>query len=99
MKILITSNEHQHYDRVGEIVGRFGERWKVRIPDRSGSVVTFVSEGEFKPTRDEALENVDPAGTLSEDGRYQADGLGCVERISSVERDWLDPSAHNPRGY
>ena len=36
---------------------------------------------------------------MSGSGRYQADGLGCVERVSGVERDWDDPAAHRPRGY
>jgi hypothetical protein len=50
MRVLITSNGHKHYDRTGEIVGKLGDRWKVRIPDRNGSIFTYVIEGEYKPT-------------------------------------------------
>jgi hypothetical protein len=52
MKILITSNDHPHYDRVGEIVGKYKEKWEVRIPNKDGGLVTFVNEGDFKPTKD-----------------------------------------------
>lgn len=52
MKILITSNGHRHYDRVGEIVGKVQDgRYRVRIPNRAGQIVTVVSEGQFKPIK------------------------------------------------
>ena len=54
--ILITSNDHPHYDRVGEIVGRYKGKWEVRIPNKDGGLVTFVNEGDFKPTKDQSLE-------------------------------------------
>lgn len=100
MRILITKNDHLHYDKVGEITGLTeGRRYTVRIPHKSGSIQTTVVEGEFKEIKqqDEPKVKPAPAGTLSADGRYQADGLGYVERVSSVERDWDDPAAH--RGY
>jgi hypothetical protein len=88
MKILITSNKHRHYDRVGEIVQKEPDgRWRVRIPNAEGSIITLVRDQEFKEVKQEP----DPPGTPSPDGRYQADGLGCVERVSSVERDWDGP--------
>jgi hypothetical protein len=55
MKILITSNDHPHYDRVGEIVGKHNGKWEVRIPHRDGSLVTFVNEGDFKPTKEQTF--------------------------------------------
>lgn len=95
-RILITSNDHPHYDRTGEIVQKEPDgRWRVRIPHKDGTIVTFVSEQEFKPTKVQP----EPAGTLSKSGEYQADGLGCVEKVSSVERDWDQPRAQNPYGY
>lgn len=127
MKILITSNDHPHYDKTGEIVGRLGEKWEVRIPNKGGSLVTFVNEGDFKLTKDqsvteavEAAKNGDPeplARLISEvngEGNeqkakaaaerirrsdYQPDGLGCVEKVSGVERDWDQPRPDNPYGY
>lgn len=102
MKILITANDHFHYDRTGDITAQQNDgRYVVRIPGKLGSIYTVVAEGEFKPVKqqDDKKSKVDPAGTLSKSGKRQADGLGCVERVSSVERDWDDPAAHNPRGY
>lgn len=88
MRIVITNNKHRHYDRVGEIVQKEpDDRWRVRIPDKHGSIITLVRDKDFK----EIKRQSDVAGTLSEDGRYQADGYGCVERVSSVERDWDGP--------
>ena len=88
MRIVITSNKHPHYDRVGEVVQKEPDgRWRVRIPSKEGSIVTLVREKDFKEIKRQA----DQAGTLSADGRYQADGHGCVERVSSVERDWDGP--------
>jgi len=88
MKVLITSNKHRHYDRVGTIVQKEPDnRWRVRIPNEDGTIVTLVREGEFKEVKQEP----DPPGTLSPSGDYQADGLGCVEKVSSVERDWDGP--------
>ncbi len=96
MRIVITNNKHPHYDRVGEVVQKEpDDRWRVRIPSKEGSIVTLVRDKDFK----EIKRQVDAAGTPSEDGRYQADGLGCVERVSGVERDWDNPSAHRPLGY
>lgn len=48
MRILITSNSHPYYNRVGEIVGRTEKRYSVRIPGRRGTILTLVSEGQFK---------------------------------------------------
>ena len=96
MRIVITSNKHPHYDRVGEVVQKEPDgRWRVRIPSKEGTIVTLVRDKDFKEIKRQA----DKAGTPSESGEYQADGLGCVERVSSVERDWDNPAAHNPRGY
>lgn len=96
MRIVITSNTHPHYDQVGEVIQKEPDgRWRVRIPSKEGSIVTLVRDKDFK----EIKRQEDEAGTPSQDGRYQADGLGCVERVSGAERDWLDPAAHNPRGY
>lgn len=95
MRIVITSNTHPHYDRVGEIVQKEPDgRWRVRIPSKEGSIVTLVRDKDFKE-----IKRQDDAGTLSKSGTYQADGFGCVEKVSSVERDWLDPAANNPQGY
>lgn len=95
-RILITSNTHPHYDRTGDIVQKEPDgRWRVRIPHKDGSIITLVRDKDFK----EVKQQPDDAGTPSESGEYQADGLGCVEKVSGVERDWLDPAAHNPRGY
>ena len=88
MRIVITSNTHPYYDRVGEVIQKEpDDRWRVRIPDKHGSIVTLVRDKDFK----EIKRQSDAAGTPSEDGRYQADGLGCVERVSGVERDWDGP--------
>ena len=88
MRIVITNNKHRHYDRVGEVIQKEPDgRWRVRISGREGSIVTLVRDKEFKEIKRQA----DKAGTLSADERYQADGLGCVERVSSVERDWDGP--------
>lgn len=88
MRIVITNNKHPHYDRVGEVIQKEPDgRWRVRIPSKGGSIVTLVREKDFKEIKRQA----DQAGTLSADGRYQADGQGCVERVSSVERDWDGP--------
>jgi len=52
VRILITANSHRHYDRVGTIVGKAEDgRYRVRIPDAAGSILTSVAEGEFKPTK------------------------------------------------
>ena len=53
MMILITSIDHPHYDRVGEIVSKFENKWEVKIPHKGGSITTFVNEGDFKPTKDQ----------------------------------------------
>jgi hypothetical protein len=49
MKILITSNSHKHYGRVGEITakGKDGS-YIVRIPNKDGSIQTSVKEKQFK---------------------------------------------------
>lgn len=129
MKILITSNDHPHYDKVGEIVGRYKDKWEVRIPSRNGGLVTFVNEGDFKMTKDQDLEKAVKAAKEGDSGPladlmskrtakqneakakeatkrirsqrsdYQSDGLGCVEKVSSVERDWDQPRPDNPYGY
>ena len=105
MKLLITDNGHVHYDRIGEITGRDGDTYRVGIPHRDGSIQTSVKEGQFKIVKRQTTKGiefdggppehgrykVDPPGTLSESGRYQADGLGCVEKVSGVERDWDGP--------
>ena len=54
MMILITSLDHPHYDRVGEIVGKLQDKWEVKIPNKDGSLTTFVNEGDFKPTKDQS---------------------------------------------
>ena len=52
MKVLITSNSHRHYDRVGQIVGKEDDgRYKVRIPNAQASIFTLVQEGQFKPIK------------------------------------------------
>ena len=96
-RILITSNKHRHYNRTGDIFQKEPDgRWRVRIPDgEGGAIITLVREQEFKPIKNQP----EPPGTPSEGGEYQGDGLGCVEKVSSVERDWDNPAAHNPRGY
>jgi len=52
VKILITSNSHEHYDRVGKIIGKLPDgRYLVEIDDPSGHLFALVSEGQFKPTK------------------------------------------------
>ena len=52
LRILITSNSHQHYDRTGVIVARVpGGDHQVRIPNERGAIVTYVKEGQWKPTK------------------------------------------------
>lgn len=52
LKLLITSNDHQHYDRTGVIVAATKDgRHQVRIPNERGAIVTYVKEGEWKPTK------------------------------------------------
>lgn len=99
MRALIVNNKHQHYDRIGELIERRdGERWIMRIPHRDSTLQTTVSDQDIKIIKRQTTKGIefqpDPPGTLSRSGKYQADGLGCVERVSSVERDWLDPAAH-----
>ena len=48
MKILITSNGHQHYGKTGEIVSRDDTSYIVRIPHRRGTIQTRVREQQFK---------------------------------------------------
>ena len=48
MKILITSNGHQHYGRTGVIVRRDSDAYVVRIPDKRGTIQTLVREKQFK---------------------------------------------------
>lgn len=52
MMVLITSLDHPHYDRVGEIVAKFEGKWEVKIPNKDGSITTFVNEGDFKPIKE-----------------------------------------------
>lgn len=56
MKILIVSNKHVHYGRVGEIVGRTGQTYSVRIPHRTGSILTLVRDNQFKPIKRQESE-------------------------------------------
>lgn len=53
LRILITSNDHKHYDRTGVIVARVpgGNHHQVRIPNERGTIVTYVKEGQWKPTK------------------------------------------------
>lgn len=52
MKILITSNSHLHYDKVGQIIRKNKDgSYAVQIPNEEGTIRTKVSEGEFKPTK------------------------------------------------
>lgn len=96
MKVIIVSNTHPHYDRTGEIVRKEDDgRWRVRIPNEGGTLETLVRDKDFR----EIKRQDDTAGTRSPSGRYQADGLGCVEKVSGVERDWDQPRASNPYGY
>lgn len=49
MKILITSNSHQHYGRVGEITAKGkDDSYIVHIPNKDGGIQTSVKEKEFK---------------------------------------------------
>ena len=52
LRIFITSNGHKHYDRTGVIVGVTPDRrHQVRIPNERGAILTYVREGEWKPTK------------------------------------------------
>lgn len=84
-RILITSNTHPHYNRTGDIIQKEPDgRWRVRIPNEEGTIITLVRDQDFKEVK---RQDTRPFG----EGRYQSDGLGCVERVSSVERDWDQP--------
>ena len=96
MKVIVTNSKHDQYNRVGELVKKgWAGLWVVRIPDPDGEIEVHLGEQDFR----EIKRQPDPPGTLSRSGRYQSDGLGCVERVSSVERDWDNPRAQNPYGY
>ena len=52
MKILITSNSHNHYNKVGEITAKNQDgTYIVRIPHKDGGIQTTVKEGEYKETK------------------------------------------------
>jgi hypothetical protein len=52
LKVLITNNKHQYYDSVGELIGREGEDWVVRLAKKGEEITVVIPERDFKPTRD-----------------------------------------------
>lgn len=53
MKVLITANQHRHYNRTGELVSRVvmlqgREYWRIRFEDGS---ITVVTDGQFREVK------------------------------------------------
>lgn len=92
MRVLITSNGHKHYDKTGEITGKVGGKWEVRIPNRTGSITTYVEDGEYKPVK--IQESAASGSTVR-----VPDGAGCSERLPRWMVENEPPYSDNMYGY